>query len=215
MKSYIEQIENKSLKNNRFIKDNQEEIKKEIKFYGDEKSKCSPDEFRKKVLNKKHKLNIFSFLYDVDGMPNKKGIVKKVMSQHNKNVSSGMMAIYETEFSDDGLGLFSSWALDETFKKGDNVCSLSKMKQNLNNYEKFLNPQVKEETEKTETETEETETEETETQETLTNEETIYNLIDKLVETKFKFSCELSTYLIEKLEEKRLSIKNNDEVVNL
>tara|TARA_Y100000593_G_C4268416_1_gene316056 strand:+ start:319 stop:954 length:636 start_codon:yes stop_codon:yes gene_type:complete len=211
MKSYIEQIENKSFKNNRFIKDNFEEIIKEIKFYGDEKSKHSPDDFRKKVLDKKNKLNMFSFLYDIEGMPNKKGIAKKVMSQHNKNVSSGMMAIYETEFNDDGLGLFSSWALDDTFKKGDWVSSMSKMKQNLNNYEKFLNPQVKEETETEETETEETETE---TQETLTNEETIYNLIDKLVETKFKFSCELSTYLIEKLEEKRKEIKSG-QVVNL
>jgi len=62
-----------------------------------------------------------------------------VMSQHAKNISNGLMAIYKTEFVEK-TNLFTNWAIDIEYKKGNNVSSFTKMSSNLTSYKKYLNP---------------------------------------------------------------------------
>ena len=133
MINIIETIENNSLNNNKMIKDNSLEIISNVKLYGSKKTELKSDDFRNWITtNKKGKQ--FSFLFDTKG---KKG--KLVMSQHSKNISNGLMAIYKTEFVE-GDGMFTNWCTDETYKKGDNVSSFTKMSSNLTAYKKHLFP---------------------------------------------------------------------------
>jgi len=133
MINIIETIENNSLNNNKMIKDNSLEIISNVKLYGSKKTELKSDDFRNWITtNKKGKQ--FSFLFDTKG---KKG--KLVMSQHSKNISNGLMAIYKTEFVEETL-LFQTWCLDDEYLKGNNVSSFTKMSANLTAYNKHLNP---------------------------------------------------------------------------
>ena len=171
MINIIETIENNSLNNNKMIKDNSLEIISNVKLYGSKKTELKSDDFRNWITtNKKGKQ--FSFLFDTKG---KKG--KLVMSQHSKNISNGLMAIYKTEFIEETL-LFQTWCLDEEYLKGNNVSSFTKMSANLTSYSKHLNPIEKAETEKAESE--ETEKAETEKAETVKSNITLEQLFDYL-----------------------------------
>ena len=156
MINIIETIENNSLNNNKMIKENSLEIISNVKLYGSKKTELKSDDFRNWITtNKKGKQ--FSFLFDTKGKKD-----KLVMSQHSKNISNGLMAIYKTEFVEETL-LFQTWCLDEEYLKGNNVSSFTKMSANLTAYSKHLNPIEKSETEKSE----ETETEKSEEAETI------------------------------------------------
>ena len=153
MTSIIKQIETKSLNVNTFIKKNSSYILNESVIIGSKKDTMKADDFRNWVFTT-NEIDI-KFMFDEKGKPNKKGEVKKIMSQHYKNVMNGIMAIYNNQ------DMFVNWVNDNEYKKGNNVTSLSKMSNNLTQYNNYLNPSNNE-TEETETETEETETEETE-----------------------------------------------------
>ncbi len=146
MTNIIETIENNSLNNNKMIKENSLEIIEKVKLYGSKKTELKSDDFRNWITTNKQGKQ-FSFLFDTKGKKD-----KLVMSQHSKNISNGLMAIYKTEFVEETL-LFQTWALDEEYLKGNNVSSFTKMSANLTAYSKHLNPTEKaEETEKAETE---------------------------------------------------------------
>ena len=151
MLNIIETIEKNSLKNNSLIKSKSTEILESVEKYGSNKTEKSSDEFRNWVATEGKE---FKFLFDEKG---KKG--KLVMSQHSKNISNGLMAIYKTEFVESD-GLFTLWASDENYKKGNNVSSFSKMSANLTAYKKYLFPsdEKKENTKKEKATTEEKET---------------------------------------------------------
>ena len=151
MLNIIETIEKNSLKNNSLIKSKATEILDSVEKYGSNKTELSSDEFRNWVATDGKE---FKFLFDEKG---KKG--KLVMSQHSKNISNGLMAIYKTEFVESD-GLFSLWSTDENYKKGNNVSSFSKMSANLTAYKKYLFPsdEKKENTKKEKATTEEKET---------------------------------------------------------
>jgi len=171
MINIIETIENNSLNNNKMIKDNSLEIISNVKLYGSKKTELKSDDFRNWITtNKKGKQ--FSFLFDTKGKKD-----KLVMSQHSKNISNGLMAIYKTEFVEETL-LFQTWCLDEEYLKGNNVSSFTKMSANLTAYSKHLNPIEKPETEKAESE--ETEKAETEKAETVKSNITLEQLFDYL-----------------------------------
>ena len=153
MTSIIKQIETKSLNVNTFIKKNSSYILNESVIIGSKKDTMKADDFRNWVFTT-NEIDI-KFMFDEKGKPNKKGEVKKIMSQHYKNVMNGIIAIYNNQDT------FVNWVNDNEYKKGNNVTSLSKMSNNLTQYNNYLNPSNNE-TEETETETEETETEETE-----------------------------------------------------
>ena len=155
MINIIETIENNSLNNNKMIKENSLEIISNVKLYGTKKTELKSDDFRNWITKSK-KGKQFSFLFDTKGKKD-----KLVMSQHSKNISNGLMAIYKTEFVEETL-LFQTWCLDEEYLKGNNVSSFTKMSANLTAYNKHLNPIEKPETEKSE-ETETEKSEETET----------------------------------------------------
>lgn len=155
MTNIIETIENNSLNNNKMIKENSLEIIEKVKIYGSKKTELKSDDFRNWVTTNKQGKQ-FSFLFDTKGKKD-----KLVMSQHSKNISNGLMAIYKTEFVEETL-LFQTWCLDEDYLKGNNVSSFTKMSANLTAYGKHLNPIEKSETEKSE-ETETEKSEETET----------------------------------------------------
>ena len=153
------------------IKDNSLEIISNVKLYGSKKTELKSDDFRNWITtNKKGKQ--FSFLFDTKGKKD-----KLVMSQHSKNISNGLMAIYKTEFVEETL-LFQTWCLDEEYLKGNNVSSFTKMSANLTAYSKHLNPTEKAETEKAESE--ETEKAETEKAETVKSNITLEQLFDYL-----------------------------------
>jgi hypothetical protein len=155
MTSIIKQIETKSLNVNTFIKKNSSYILNESVIIGSKKDTMKADDFRNWVFTT-NEIDI-KFMFDEKGKPNKKGEVKKIMSQHYKNVMNGIIAIYNNQDT------FVNWVNDNEYKKGNNVTSLSKMSNNLTQYNNYLNPS------NNETETEETETEETETEETNNN----------------------------------------------
>ena len=150
MTSIIKQIETKSLNVNTFIKKNSSYVLNESVIIGSKKETMKADDFRNWVFST-NEIDI-KFMYDEKGKPNKKGEVKKIMSQHNKNVMNGIMAIYNKQDT------FVNWVNDNEYKKGIHLTSLSKMSNNLTQYDNYLNP--------SNNETEETETEETETEET-------------------------------------------------
>jgi len=133
MTNLIQQIETNSLKNNNMIKDKSKDLKELIEIYGNAKTNKKTDEFREwclfDTIGKQ-----FAFIFDEKG---KKG--KMVMSQHAKNISNGLMAIYKTEFVEK-TNLFTNWAIDIEYKKGNNVSSFTKMSSNLTSYKKYLNP---------------------------------------------------------------------------
>ena len=131
MLNIIETIEKNSLKNNSLIKSKATEIIDSVEKYGSNKTELSSDAFRQWVTTEGKE---FKFLFDEKG---KKG--KLVMSQHSKNISNGLMAIYKTEFVE-GDGMFTNWSTDETYKKGNNVSSFTKMSANLTAYKKYLFP---------------------------------------------------------------------------
>jgi hypothetical protein len=171
MTNIIETIENNSLNNNKMIKENSLEIIEKVKLYGSKKTELKSDDFRNWVTTNKQGKQ-FSFLFDAKGKKD-----KLVMSQHSKNISNGLMAIYKTEFVEETL-LFQTWALDEEYLKGNNVSSFTKMSANLTAYSKHLNPTEKAETEKAE-ETEETEKAETIKLDELPSNEQIKVLFEK------------------------------------
>ena len=131
MTNIIETIEKNSLKNNSLIKSKATEILESVEKYGSNKTELSSDAFRQWVATDGKE---FKFLFDEKG---KKG--KLVMSQHSKNISNGLMAIYKTEFVELD-GMFTNWCTDETYKKGKNVSSFTKMSSNLTAYKKYLFP---------------------------------------------------------------------------
>ena len=131
MTNIIETIEKNSLKNNSLIKSKATEILDSVEKYGSNKTELSSDAFRQWVTTEGKE---FKFLFDEKG---KKG--KLVMSQHSKNISNGLMAIYKTEFVELD-GMFTNWCNDETYKKGNNVSSFTKMSSNLTAYKKYLFP---------------------------------------------------------------------------
>ena len=145
MTSIIKQIETKSLNVNAFIKKNSAYILNESIIIGNKKDTLKADDFRNWVFST-NEIDI-KFMFDEKGKPNKKGEVKKIMSQHYKNVMNGIMKIYNNQ------DLFIDWVKDEEYKKGNSTTSIAKISNVLTQYEKHLNPS------NNETDTEETETE--------------------------------------------------------
>jgi len=131
MLNIIETIEKNSLKNNSLIKSKATEILESVEKYGSNKTELSSDAFRQWVTTEGKE---FKFLFDEKGKKD-----KLVMSQHSKNISNGLMAIYKTEFVELD-GMFTNWCSDETYKKGNNVSSFTKMSSNLTAYKKYLFP---------------------------------------------------------------------------
>ena len=150
MTNIIETIEKNSLKNNSLIKSKATEILESVEKYGSNKTELSSDAFRQWVTTDGKE---FKFLFDEKG---KKG--KLVMSQHSKNISNGLMAIYKTEFVELD-GMFTNWCTDETYKKGKNVSSFTKMSSNLTAYKKYLFPSDDDKNKKDENEKDENEKE--------------------------------------------------------
>jgi len=168
MTSIIKQIETKSLNVNTFIKKNSSYILNESVIIGSKKDTMKADDFRNWVFTT-NEIDI-KFMFDEKGKPNKKGEVKKIMSQHYKNVMNGIIAIYNNQDT------FVNWVNDTEYKKGNNVTSLSKMSNNLTQYNNYLNPSNNETSE----ESEESETsEESEVKET-TSKITLEQLFDFL-----------------------------------
>ena len=168
MTSIIKQIETKSLNVNTFIKKNSSYILNESVIIGSKKDTMKADDFRNWVFTT-NEIDI-KFMFDEKGKPNKKGEVKKIMSQHYKNVMNGIIAIYNNQDT------FVNWVNDNEYKKGNNVTSLSKMSNNLTQYNNYLNPSNNETSE----ESEESETsEESEVKET-TSKITLEQLFDFL-----------------------------------
>tara|TARA_R110000787_G_scaffold5187_2_gene19097 strand:+ start:1331 stop:1948 length:618 start_codon:yes stop_codon:yes gene_type:complete len=133
MTNIIQQIETNSLNNNKVIKENSLEIIKLVTVYGNKKTDLKSEDFRKWVLTNKIGKQ-FSFLFDEKGKKD-----KLVMSQHSRNINNGLMAIYKTEIVEETF-LFQEWAIDDDYKKGNNVSSFTKMSANLTAYNKFKNP---------------------------------------------------------------------------
>ena len=171
MTSIIKQIETKSLNVNTFIKKNSSYILNESIIIGNKKDTLKADDFRNWVFST-NEIDI-KFMFDEKGKPNKKGEVKKIMSQHYKNVMNGIMKIYNNQ------DLFVNWVKDEEYKKGNSTTSIAKIPNVLTQYEKHLNPSTNE-TETEETETEETETEETEETNNEINLEKLFDFIETL-----------------------------------
>tara|TARA_R110000744_G_scaffold44955_1_gene100077 strand:- start:71 stop:649 length:579 start_codon:yes stop_codon:yes gene_type:complete len=133
MTNIIQQIETNSLNNNKVIKENSLEIIKLVTVYGNKKTDLKSEDFRKWVLTDEIGKQ-FSFLFDEKGKKD-----KLVMSQHSRNINNGLMAIYKTEIVEETF-LFQEWAIDDDYKKGNNVSSFTKMSANLTAYNKFKNP---------------------------------------------------------------------------
>ena len=200
MTNIIETIEKNSLKNNSLIKTKSDEILENIENYGNAKTSLSSDEFRVWATIGKGKE--FKFLFDEKG---KKG--KLVMSQHSKNISNGLMAIYKTEFVELD-GMFTNWCTDETYKKGNNVSSFSKMSANLTAYKKYLFPSDDNKNQKDEKEKDEKEKETIKLDELPSNEQ-----IQVLFE---KYDLDILTNDIRDILEKVIKSKfdNNKKAVN-
>ena len=194
MTSIIKQIETKSLNVNTFIKKNSAYILNESIIIGNKKDTLKADDFRNWVFST-NEIDI-KFMFDEKGKPNKKGEVKKIMSQHYKNVMNGIMKIYNNQ------DLFVNWVKDEEYKKGNSTTSIAKIPNVLTQYEKHLNPSTNE-TETEETETEETETEETETEET-NNEINLEKLFD-FIETLNNQDLGLTLEYCQELQAKRIN----------
>ena len=134
------------------------------------------------------------FMFDEKGKPNKKGEVKKIMSQHYKNVMNGIMKIYNNQ------DLFVEWVKDEEYKKGNSTTSIAKISNVLTQYEKHLNPSINEtDTEETETETD---TEETETENN--NEINLEKLFD-FIETLNNQDLGMTIEYCQELQAKRIN----------
>jgi hypothetical protein len=172
MTNIIETIEKNSLKNNSLIKTKATEILDSVEKYGSNKTELSSDAFRQWVATEGKE---FKFLFDEKG---KKG--KLVMSQHSKNISNGLMAIYKTEFVESD-GLFTLWSTDETYKKGKNVSSFTKMSSNLTAYKKYLFPSDDNKNQKEQKEQKEKDEKETVKldENNLPSIEQVYNLFEK------------------------------------
>ena len=200
MTNIIETIEKNSLKNNSLIKTKSDEILETIENYGNSKTSLSSDEFRVWATIGKGKE--FKFLFDEKG---KKG--KLVMSQHSKNISNGLMAIYKTEFVELD-GMFTNWCTDETYKKGKNVSSFTKMSSNLTAYKKYLFPSDDNKNQKDEKEKDVKETETVTLNELPSNEQ-----IQVLFE---KYDLDILTNDIRDILEKVIKSKfdNNKKAVN-
>jgi len=199
MINIIETIEKNSLKNNSLIKSKATEILESVEKYGSNKTELSSDAFRQWVTTEGKE---FKFLFDEKG---KKG--KLVMSQHSKNISNGLMAIYKTEFVE-GDGMFTNWCTDETYKKGNNVSSFTKMSANLTAYKKHLFPSDDNKNQKDEKEKDVKETETVTLNELPSNEQ-----IQVLFE---KYDLDILTNDIRDILEKVIKSKfdNNKKVVN-
>jgi len=194
MTSIIKQIETKSLNVNAFIKKNSAYILNESIIIGNKKDTLKADDFRNWVFTT-NEIDI-KFMFDEKGKPNKKGEVKKIMSQHNKNVMNGIIKIYNNQ------DLFVNWVKDEEYKKGNSTTSIAKIPNVLTQYEKHLNPSTNE----TETDTEETETE-TDTEETESknnNEITIEQLFD-FIETLNNQDLGMTIEYCQELQAKRIN----------
>ena len=199
MTNIIETIEKNSLKNNSLIKSKATEILESVEKYGSNKTELSSDAFRQWVTTDGKE---FKFLFDEKG---KKG--KLVMSQHSKNISNGLMAIYKTEFVELD-GMFTNWCTDETYKKGKNVSSFTKMSSNLTAYKKYLFPSDDNKNQKDEKEKDVKETETVTLNELPSNEQ-----IQVLFE---KYDLDILTNDIRDILEKVIKSKfdNNKKAVN-
>jgi len=199
MTNIIETIEKNSLKNNSLIKSKATEILESVEKYGSNKTELSSDAFRQWVATDGKE---FKFLFDEKG---KKG--KLVMSQHSKNISNGLMAIYKTEFVELD-GMFTNWCTDETYKKGKNVSSFTKMSSNLTAYKKYLFPSDDNKNQKDEKEKDVKETETVTLNELPSNEQ-----IQVLFE---KYDLDILTNDIRDILEKVIKSKfdNNKKAVN-
>ena len=199
MTNIIETIEKNSLKNNSLIKSKATEILDSVEKYGSNKTELSSDAFRQWVTTEGKE---FKFLFDEKG---KKG--KLVMSQHSKNISNGLMAIYKTEFVELD-GMFTNWCNDETYKKGNNVSSFTKMSSNLTAYKKYLFPSDDNKNQKDEKEKDEKEKETIKLDELPSNEQ-----IQVLFE---KYDLDILTNDIRDILEKVIKSKfdNNKKAVN-
>jgi hypothetical protein len=192
MTSIIKQIETKSLNVNAFIKKNSAYILNESIIIGNKKDTLKADDFRNWVFST-NEIDI-KFMFDEKGKPNKKGEVKKIMSQHYKNVMNGIMKIYNNQ------DLFIDWVKDEEYKKGNSTTSIAKISNVLTQYEKHLNPSTNEtDTEETETETD---TEETETENN--NEINLEKLFD-FIETLNNQDLGLTLEYCQDLQAKRIN----------
>lgn len=112
----IEKIEIAGSKVEMIIRNNHAEIQKTVdEFFNEKKRANSNAQFQAWAI-----ANGFNFLFDAQGKPNKDGICKNIMSQHSKNIVSGMKKIHEQPLE------FAQWAVDENAKhKG--IRSLAKI----------------------------------------------------------------------------------------
>lgn len=120
MTNIIKTIETKSANVNKFIKDNRGDVVDAAYEYGTAKDEMKTDDFREWAM-----ANNWGFMFDE--ISEKTG--KPVMSQHSKNVSSGIMAIY----SDNAM--FFTWCDSD---HGKHVTGFAKMKMTLTAFAKSL-----------------------------------------------------------------------------
>jgi len=120
MTNIIKTIETKSANVNKFIKDNRGDVVDAAYEYGTAKDEMKTDDFREWAFS-----NGWGFMFDEISEKTE----KPIMSQHSKNVSSGIMAIY----SDNPM--FFTWCDSD---HGKHVTGFAKMKMTLTAFAKSL-----------------------------------------------------------------------------
>ena len=120
MSNIIKTIETKSANVHKFIKGNSQEVAARANEWGAKKEELKTDDFREWAF-----ANEWGFMFDEISEKTD----KPIMSQHAKNVSSGMCAIY----SDNAV--FFAWSDSE---HGKHTTGLAKMKMTLTAFAKSL-----------------------------------------------------------------------------
>ena len=203
MTNIIIQIENQNEKTLQTIQNKRTTIAKVCSDYATNKRSKKTDEFRADL--EANDTELFEYLYDEIGS---KG--KRVMSQHKRNISAGMVALGEnTNFF---LAAYDD-ANDFVYESKTN--SFSKYKAEMNKLEKawdeyaddyFMDATTTIETDETETDETETETDETET-ETLPEKTTLEQIYDVVEKLKLSDRVELRDFLNETIEAEQKELK--------
>lgn len=120
MTNIIKTIETKSANVNKFIKDNRGDVVDRANEWGAKKEELKTEDFREWAL-----ANGWGFMFDEVSEKTE----KLIMSQHSKNVSSGMCAIH----SDNPM--FFTWCDSD---HGKHVSGFAKMKMTLTAFAKSL-----------------------------------------------------------------------------
>ena len=198
MTNIIIQIENQNEKTLQTIQNKRNAIAKVCSDYATNKRSKKTDEFRDYL--EANDPELFEFLYDDIGS---KG--KRVMSQHKRNISTGMVALGEN--TDFFLAAYDD-ANDFVYESKTN--SFSKYKAEMNKlgkaWDDYANDYFMDETTTTEAEETEAEAEETET-ETVPEKTTLEQIYDVVEKLKLSDRVELRDFLNETIEAEQKELR--------